>query len=297
MDGLMRRLLAITLMLLIPSWLQAQMLQAIVAAGNRPTANTPTFSPVAGAVSNPTTVTASSTTSGTGCTMYFDTSNPPTTAQTTYSVTTGVTLYAQLRNCAGYGNSLVGSAVYTISSGYSDNFPGSSLSGNWTCYSGSGYTTPTVSSSQVHNPQGGSTQQALCGYTAGTFGANSTSQASVGSSTSSSFYTEMGICIHVNPSTGNAVCLSGNGGGYSVASVSSGTTAYVTNGTCYGWSITFALGDVINISNSGSTITVNDVTQSKTCTSTYSISGGYAGFLLWGNEYSQQTAWAAWSGS
>ena len=81
---------------------------------NSATASTPTFSPVAGAVTNPTTVTASSSTSGSGCAMYFDTSNPPTTAQSTYSVTTPVTLYAQLRGCSNYNNSAIASAAYTI---------------------------------------------------------------------------------------------------------------------------------------------------------------------------------------
>ena len=78
------------------------------------TAATPTFLPVAGVVSNPTTITASTATTGDGCTMYFDTSNPPTTAQTTYSVTTAVTLYAQAKGCSTHTDSAVGSAAYTI---------------------------------------------------------------------------------------------------------------------------------------------------------------------------------------
>ena len=86
----------------------------ITSSFNTATAATPTFSPAAGAVANPTTVTASSTTTGTGCTIYFDTSPTPTTAQTTYSVTTAVTLYAQVRGCSGYNNSAVASAAYTI---------------------------------------------------------------------------------------------------------------------------------------------------------------------------------------
>jgi hypothetical protein len=92
---------------------QGQILSIIMGGTNQPAA-TPTFSPAAGAVANPTTVTASTSTSD-GCTIYFDTSNPPVTAQTTYSVTTGVTLYAQARGCAHHSDSLVGSAAYTIS--------------------------------------------------------------------------------------------------------------------------------------------------------------------------------------
>ena len=91
-----------------------QMLQAVVGGGSFSAAATPTFSPAAGAVSNPTTVTASSA-SGCSSSMYFDASNPPVTQQTTYSVTTGVTLYAQVRGCPGYGNSAVASAAYTTS--------------------------------------------------------------------------------------------------------------------------------------------------------------------------------------
>ena len=77
------------------------------------TAAAPTFSPAAGAVSNPTTVTASSW-SGCSSYIYLDTSNPPTTKQTTYSVTTAVTLYSYVHGCPGYADSSVSSAAYTI---------------------------------------------------------------------------------------------------------------------------------------------------------------------------------------
>jgi hypothetical protein len=80
-----------------------------------PQAAAPTFSPAAGAVTNPTTVTASTSTSGCGSYIYFDTSNPPTTNQTTYTVTTAVTLYAYVHGCPGYTDSSVSSASYTIS--------------------------------------------------------------------------------------------------------------------------------------------------------------------------------------
>jgi len=110
----MKRLFVLLACLLaVPA--QGQILSIIMGGTNQPAA-TPTFSPVAGAVTNPTTVTASTSTSD-GCTIYFDTSNPPVTAQTTYSVTTGVTLYAQARGCAHHRDSLVGSAAYTISAG------------------------------------------------------------------------------------------------------------------------------------------------------------------------------------
>ena len=117
-----------------------QMLQAISGGSSFASAAAPTFSPAAGAVSNPTTVTASSTTSGTGCTIYFDANATPTTAQTTYSVTTGITLYAQVRNCVNYGDSPVSNAAYTISGGHAMvvsqamlvNMTGGGAGPNWT---------------------------------------------------------------------------------------------------------------------------------------------------------------------
>lgn len=116
--------------------LHAQLLVGMFNTTVLPTAATPTFSPAAGAVANPTTVTASSATSGSGCTMYEDTNNPPTTAQSTYSVTTTVTLHAQLRGCASYNNSAIASAAYTlISWPFTDNFTradSSTLGANYT---------------------------------------------------------------------------------------------------------------------------------------------------------------------
>ena len=79
-----------------------------------PTASAPTFSPVAGAVTNPTTVTASTSTSGCGSYIYFDTSSTPTTNQTTYSVTTAATLHAYVHGCPSYADSSISSAAYTI---------------------------------------------------------------------------------------------------------------------------------------------------------------------------------------
>lgn len=100
---------------LIISLSLAQILSGVMNVQPAPAA-TPTFSPAAGAVSNPTTVTASSA-SGCSTHIYEDTSNPPTTLQNTFSVTTAETVYAQVRGCPGFGNSAVGSAAYTIGGG------------------------------------------------------------------------------------------------------------------------------------------------------------------------------------
>jgi hypothetical protein len=122
----MRRLLLVFVLLLTCSAFGQYMGIGSVFPTASTAAATPTFSPAAGAVSNPTTVTASTATVD-GCTMYLDTSNPPTTAQSTYSVTTGVTLYAQAKGCSTHTNSAVASAAYTItctSGACSDSFSG-----------------------------------------------------------------------------------------------------------------------------------------------------------------------------
>jgi hypothetical protein len=81
------------------------------------TASTPTFSPIAGTYSGAQTVTASTSTSGCGSHIYFDTSNPPLTNQTTFSVTVSETVYAYVHNCPGFTDSSVDSAAYTITVG------------------------------------------------------------------------------------------------------------------------------------------------------------------------------------
>jgi hypothetical protein len=109
----MRKLWLIPILLLFSTLAHGQILESIMFGGSNPTAATPTFLPVAGAVSNPTTVTASSS-SGCSTQIFEDTSNPPTTLQNTFSVITAETVYAQVGGCPGFGNSAVGSAAYTI---------------------------------------------------------------------------------------------------------------------------------------------------------------------------------------
>lgn len=81
---------------------------------NYPQADAPTFSPSSGAVTNPTTVTASTATSACNSYLYLGTTNPPTVNTSTYSVTTAVTLYSYVHGCPGYTDSAVASASYTI---------------------------------------------------------------------------------------------------------------------------------------------------------------------------------------
>ena len=118
----MRRLLSILLLWPFALAAQDQTISVsfpIVISG---TASAPTFSPTAGSVTNPTTITASTSTTGCGSYIYFDTNSTPTTNQTTYSVTTAVTLYAYVHGCPGHLDSSVSSAAYTITAAATPTF-------------------------------------------------------------------------------------------------------------------------------------------------------------------------------
>ena len=82
-------------------------------SGSTPVAALPTFSPAGGVIAAQT-VTASTSTSGCGPYIYFDTSNPPVTNQTTLSVTVSETVYAYVHNCPAHTDSSVSSAAYTV---------------------------------------------------------------------------------------------------------------------------------------------------------------------------------------
>ena len=174
--------------------------------------------------------------------------------------------------------------------GYTDTFPGTFLSGNWTCYTTTGWGLPSVGSNSVFNSQ---TQavKSLCAYTGGTFGANQQSQAVVG--TGASLPAQQGICIHVDPTNGNGYCWQGfAGAGPQKVTAGSGTTMGGFCGT------TFIAGDTINISNVGSTISViknGSSACSNVTDSTYT--GGYSGFLFsYANLFSAQEKFTNWAG-
>jgi len=189
-----------------------------------PTAAAPTFSPAAGAVSNPTTVTASSV-SGCSSYIYFDTNSSPTTKQTTYSVTTAVTLYAQIRGCPGFLNSSVSSAAYTITIpnfGYS--VVGSSSASSSGYLNGSIFTaSATASYTTVH---------LYCSSTGGT----GTALVGVYNSTSTTPSNES----QVGSTSGTITCPST--AGWATASIS----ASLTSGTLY----------ALAVSVSGSTVLI-----------------------------------------
>ena len=187
---------------------------------NTATASAPTFSPVAGAVTNPTTVTASSTTTGTGCTIYFDTNPTPTTAQTTYSVTTAVTLYAQVRGCSGYSDSSVSSAAYTManfgcptgSGSCFDNFVGSAntllttYNSAWTWESNSGQHGYLTGSSAVYGNT--TAQYAVVAYSYSGSTAD-VSEVTVPATVGNSHYVQRGPCVRlVTPGSGIGYCAS-----------------------------------------------------------------------------------------
>jgi len=173
--------------------------------------------------------------------------------------------------------------------GYSDNFPGSTLSGNWSYYTGTGYGAPVVGSSQVYNDASGSNSNFLS-YTGGTFGANQTSQATIGPlSFSPSYYLTgqpAGVCIHTDTS-GNGYCTSAYG-------IMKCTATSCTVTACYAWYA--AIGQVISIANVGSALTMsaNGVTQCTATDSTYT--GGYPGLAIPGRLDGIYLSWSTWSG-
>ena len=260
----MKRLFVLLACLLaVPA--QGQILSIIMGGTNQPAA-TPTFSPVAGAVTNPTTVTASTSTSD-GCTIYFDTSNPPVTAQTTYSVTTGVTLYAQARGCAHHRDSLVGSATYTISAGctaipYTDNFtPTGAL--NSSCWT---QTTGTPSNLVNCTQNSGfaivaSGKQCFAMFTGYAYGLTTSQSIQTALTWAANIYSGIGI-----------MTIAGNGVAWVPAI---GAVYAIVNGVgmgSVGGCSTGTSGDVIKFAVTGivsgyGTVTVTDVTTSTTlCT-------------------------------
>ena len=260
----MKRLLVLLACLLAVT-AQGQILSIIMGGTNQPAA-TPTFSPVAGAVTNPTTVTASTSTSD-GCTIYFDTSNPPVTAQTTYSVTTGVTLYAQARGCAHHRDSLVGSAAYTISAGctaipYTDNFTptGALNSSCWTQTTG----TPSNIANCTQNSGFAivaSGKQCLAMFTGYAYGLTTSQSIQTALTWTASNYSGIGIMTIAGngvawfPRIGAVYAIVNGVGMGSVGGCSTGTSGDV---------IKFAVTGIVS---GNGTVTVTDVTTSTTlCT-------------------------------
>jgi len=180
--------------------------------------------------------------------------------------------------------------------GYNDNFPGSSLSGNWTCYTTGTWGQPSVASNSVSSAVGGSSSvNSLCGYTGGSFGANQTSQATVGTNGGTG-YQDQGVCIHVTPASGNGYCWNGATTGSSdVVRIAAGVPTNI-GGYC---GATYTAGDVIKIANVGSSISVfkNGVQQCSSVTdSTYTT--GYPGFTFgYGSRYLIIASFGSWSGN
>ena len=179
--------------------------------------------------------------------------------------------------------------------GYNDNFPGSSLSGNWTCYTTGTWGRPSVASNSVSSSVGVSPSvNSLCGYTGGSFGANQTSQATVGTNGGTG-YQDQGVCIHVTPASGNGYCWNGATTGSSdVVRIAAGVPTNI-GGYC---GATYTAGDVIKIANVGSSISVfkNGVQQCSSVTdSTYTT--GYPGFTFgYGSRYLIIASFGSWSG-
>ena len=186
--------------------------------------------------------------------------------------------------------------------GYTDNFPGSSLSGNWTACTLSGFGAPSVGTAgaaspyftqSVYNAQFSPGNAFLIGYTAGTFGTNQQSQASKGGA-----YSNNGSpLIHFDPSTCNGYGWSGDG--QSITKITGGViTNLTTSNPCSSTGLFVTNGDVLKLSNIGPTITILDVTTGLSCTAvdgTYTA--GYAGLSGFsGNMFAVTTSWGIWSG-
>ena len=270
---------------------QAQVMQIgilIVPVSGPPTAATPTFSPGAGTYSSAQTVTISTstplavlcyTTDGSTPTEVANLCSGGTTATYTTPITVSTTQTVKaIATLASYTDSSVGSATYTIIMTYTDNFPGSSLSGNWTCYAGSGYEPAAVASNQVSTNQTIS-GFALCGYTGGTFTTGQVSQFTIGSAGANG--NNGSPCVNMNASSGNGYCgnMGGQSGTNDIQKVTAGALTDIS-GFCGGAP---SVGDVVTLTNNGSgVLTYRDVTTSTNlCTATdTTYTGGVAGFSI-----------------
>lgn len=190
------------------------------------------------------------------------------------------------------GPAVTGANVASGGGGYTDNFSGTSLSDNWTCYVTGLWVVPSVSSNQVYNKQGGgSNWTSMCGYTGGTFVTSQRSQftdSSVGVAINNS-----GPCVNMNPASGNGYCAPTDGG--FIGKFTAGS--YTSIGSYY--SSAPATGDIVRLTNTSGTIILFDVTTSTTMNtatdSTYT--GGVPGFIFaYGNQYSKTSVISAWSG-
>ena len=265
---------------------------------------TPSFSPGGGSYSSTQTVTISTATSLAVLCYTTDGSTPTesghlcsggttSTYSTPISVATTQTVKA-IGTLATYTDSAVDSATYTISTTYTDNFPGSSLSGNWTCYAGTGWGVPTVASNTVQNNQD-TGNKSFCGYTGGSFATNQTTQATV--SVLGSGPGRQALCVNMNPTTGNGYCqfwdvdVTGN---FEIVKITAGAYAFIS-GYCGGGP---SSGDITRFTNTAGTLVSYDVTTSTTlCTATDSTyTGGSPGFFLANSIYVVLNAFSTWSG-
>jgi hypothetical protein len=262
------------------------------------------FSPVAGTYSSTQTVTISTATSLAVICYTTDGTTPTETANlclggttstysTPISVATTQTVKA-IGTKALYTDSTVGSAAYTISAGgYTDNFPGSSLSGNWTCSTtATGYTTtPYITANQFTQSQTVSSGS-LCAYTGGTFGTDQQSQATIGALGSTGlYYVSQGVCIHLDVSGNNGYCFAQGGSGY-INKATAGVWSSIGN---Y-YAPTFTVGDVLLLKNVGGTITLYQNGTLRYTATDSTFTGGAPGLEVLGYMYASRFSWATWSG-
>jgi hypothetical protein len=248
-------------------------------------APTPTFSPTAGAVSNPTTVTIAS--GACGSYIYWNTTGSPTagdTHGTSASVTTAETIYAKVIGCPSYSDSAVGSAAYTIAAGaYTDNFSGSGVLGaNWTTLTTAWTTAPTKASSKAY-PGSAYTQSGAL-YSGGTFATSQYSQATVAGSDAS----HIGVCVNMTVG-GNGYCMYG----LELDKMTAGSNSAIGT-SCTG---TLATNDVMKLVNAAGVLTAYLNGSATTCVATDSTyTGGNPAIIFSADSPASTRALSTWSG-
>ena len=176
---------------------------------------------------------------------------------------------------------------------FTDLFPGSSLSGNWSSYVvATTWATPAVGSAQVQNLTGtGYNVASFITYTASAcFAQSQTAQLTIGAATTGSYLTYVSPVVNGNAALGNGYVFISSNIGKLVGGVFTAISGYCAYSP--------AVGSVLKLVNSSGTLTyyVNGSLMCTTTDSTYT--GGNPGLVLQqGNQYAAIEGASTWSGS
>jgi hypothetical protein len=159
------RLLVIALLCALPFCAQGPSIFFTTNTATLTTAATPTFSPVAGTVAEDTEVTISTSTPGGNAQIFYtaDGSEPDSgdTQSTTVIITASMTVKAKVIGLAGYNDSAVGSAAYTVVIPPNDTFTGAAATNLTSHTSDSGHTWSAKGASSQIELDGSGNAQAL----------------------------------------------------------------------------------------------------------------------------------------